>query len=92
MLNILNILMNALDEYLDKNSNEHLDQSCKLLRYWGTLCPVGLETSSRILKVDPTLFAASRFLRVAPALFFFILLAIFGLIIDIAGLFLSLMN
>ena len=43
-------------------------QSCKLLRHLGTSCPVGLETSSRILKVYPALFALSRILKANQAL------------------------
>ena len=37
--------------------------NCKLLQHLGTSCPVGLETSSRILKVYPTLLALSRKLK-----------------------------
>ena len=38
-------------------------QSCKLLRYLGTSCPVGLETSSRILMVYSAFFAVNRIFK-----------------------------
>ena len=44
-------------------------QSCKLLRHLGTSCPVGSETTSRILKIYPTLFGMSRILRVTQTIF-----------------------
>ena len=50
------------------------NQSCKLLRHLGTSCPVGLETSRRILKVYSVLFESNS----NP---FSILFNIFGLIL-----------
>ena len=69
-------------------------QSCKLLRHLGPSCPVALQTSSRILKVYPTLFAMSRILKVTSAHFgyfghFRTDLDIYGLILDISILMLA---
>ena len=43
-------------------------QSWKLLRHLGTGCPVGLETSSRILMESPALFVVSRIFALTYAL------------------------
>ena len=62
-----------------------------MLRHLGTSCPVGLETSSRILKIYPALFAISRILKVTSAHFghFRTDLDIFVLILDIFVLILA---
>ena len=63
-------------EILQKNLflSGQLTQSCKLLRHLGTSCPVGLETTSRILKIYHAIFAMSKILKVTPPF-----LDIFGL-------------
>ena len=44
-------------------------ESCKLLRHLGTRCPVGLRTSSRILRATSAFFVVTRIFAVTYALF-----------------------
>ena len=59
-------------------------QSCKLLRHLGTRCPVGLEASSRMFRVNPAIFVVSRIWGVIHALFVAIFSKILLLLISLA--------
>jgi len=56
------------EKYRKMRSQNNEAQSCKLLRHLGTSCQVGLDTSSRILKIYPALYAMSRILKANLAL------------------------
>ena len=70
-------------------------QSCKLLRHLDTSCPVGLDTGSKILKVNPALIAVNtimwHFLDIFEMIFdiFVQIFYIFGLILDLIRLILD---
>ena len=55
----------TLGAYIALLGAGQLDLSCKFLCYLGTFCPVGLNISNRILKVNPAVLVVSKILRLS---------------------------